>query len=96
MLLTKAFSSPAPASATYRHGDDYFLDCDEAWLHEDALEQDGGQTCNDTELINSQRRCATWQNAAAVAAVALACRKRHHVLNVTKAPCVDCHTRACP
>ncbi|WIA29609.1 hypothetical protein OEZ86_012096 [Tetradesmus obliquus] len=60
MLLTKAFISPAPAGAshrsTYRHEDDLFLDCDEAWLHEDALEQDGGQTCNDTELISSQRR----------------------------------------
>jgi hypothetical protein len=56
MLLIKAFSSPAPASATYRHGDDYFLDCDEAWLHEDALEQDGGQTCNDTELINKSAK----------------------------------------
>jgi hypothetical protein len=71
MLLTKAFSSPAPAGAayrsTYRHEDDLFLDCDEAWLHEDALEQDGGQTCNDTELISSQRRCATWNSTAALA-----------------------------
>eukprot|EP00879_Flechtneria_rotunda_P000148 GHRR01000215.1.p1 GENE.GHRR01000215.1~~GHRR01000215.1.p1 ORF type:complete len:681 (+),score=269.84 GHRR01000215.1:832-2874(+) len=56
-MLSKAFStgSLSPYGPVYRHGGDEFLDCDDARLHPDALEQDGGLCCRDTGLINSQR-----------------------------------------
>eukprot|EP00878_Enallax_costatus_P010302 GHUV01010752.1.p1 GENE.GHUV01010752.1~~GHUV01010752.1.p1 ORF type:complete len:123 (+),score=29.15 GHUV01010752.1:232-600(+) len=55
-MLSKAFSTGTTSLKEYRHGEDLFVDCDEAFLHKNADAGGEGLACTDTELINSQRK----------------------------------------